>query len=409
MIYVPIPIDRIEFGKPLPVNVWDPKGNLLLRKGQSIRSEQHREALQAHQACATETDYKAWQRSYDRLVYTLLRDGASVAQIAEVSMPDAIADADYAASHDIHGDWLDVQEVLGVMLSQGAAATHPLERIDAVARRAMQLLDADTDDSLFTLFQALNEVSLGYCATHGLLSAVLCELTARRLQVPDFVRPVLFLSALTMNIGMAREQDKLARQSAPPSTAQRQVIRDHAQAGAVMLRDFGVANEDWLDLVGMHHEYAETLGLPRNLECRRILRAADGFVAKIAARATRLGLSALGAAKAVLVSATGLEARVGSALATAVSFYPPGTYVALANGEMAVSAQRGAAANTPIVVSAMHADGMPLGHYVLRDTSQSEFAIRSPVSPQRIRLKISAQQVRKALGKPSPNVLTPAG
>ena len=47
----------------------------------------------------------------------------------------------------------------------------------------------------------------------------------------------------------------------------------------------------------------------------------------------------------------------------------------------------------------MHADGMPLGHYLLRDTSLSEFAIRSPVSPQRIRLKISAPQVRKALGK----------
>jgi HD-GYP domain-containing protein (c-di-GMP phosphodiesterase class II) len=401
MNYVPIPIERIAFGKALPVNVWDPKGNLLLRKGQAIRSEQHREALQAHQACAIEADYKAWQRSYDRLIYTLLREGASVETIASASMPDSIADADYAAGHDIHGDWLDVQEVLGVVLSQGAAATHPLERIDAVARRAMQLLDADVDDSLFTLFQALNDVSLGYCATHALLAAVMCELTARRLQVPDYVRPVLFLAALTMNIGMAREQDKLARQSTPPTTAQRQIIRDHAQAGGVILRGFGVANEDWLDLVGQHHALDESLGLARNLECRRILRVADGFVAKIAARATRLGLSALGAAKAALVNASAAQARVGSALATAVSFYPPGTYVALANGEIAVSAQRGAAANTPIVVSAMHADGMPLGHYLMRDTSQSAYAIRAPVGPQRIRLRISAVQVRKALGKTS--------
>lgn len=401
MNYVPIPIERIAFGKALPVNVWDPKGNLLLRKGQAIRSEQHREALQAHQACAIEADYKAWQRSYDRLIYTLLREGASVETIASACMPDSIADADYAASHDIHGDWLDVQEVLGVVLSQGAAATHPLERIDAVARRAMQLLDADVDDSLFTLFQALNDVSLGYCATHALLAAVMCELTARRLQVPDYVRPVLFLAALTMNIGMAREQDKLARQSTPPTTAQRQIIRDHAQAGVAILRGFGVANEDWLDLVGQHHALDESLGLARNLECRRILRVADGFVAKIAARATRLGLSALGAAKAVLVNASAAQARVGSALATAVSFYPPGTYVALANGEIAVSAQRGAAANTPIVVSAMHADGMPLGHYLMRDTSQSAYAIRAPVGPQRIRLRISAVQVRKALGKTS--------
>jgi len=49
----------------------------------------------------------------------------------------------------------------------------------------------------------------------------------------------------------------------------------------------------------------------------------------------------------------------------------------------------------------MHADGMPLGHYLMRDTRQSAYAIRAPVGPQRIRLRISAVQVRKALGKTS--------
>ncbi|MBK6294578.1 MAG: hypothetical protein IPF55_09995 [Rhodoferax sp.] len=151
-----------------------PKGNLLRRAVNPLRTAS-RSALQAHQACATEIDFRAWQRSCDRLVYTLLRQGASVAQIAKASMPDTIADADYAASHDIHGDWLDVQEVLTVVLSQGASATHPLERIDAVARRAMQLLEADTDDSLFTLFQALSDVSLGYVPHHALLAAVFVQ------------------------------------------------------------------------------------------------------------------------------------------------------------------------------------------------------------------------------------------
>ena len=79
MIYVPVPVSRIEILRPLPINIWDSKGNLLLRKGQAILSEHHREHLEAHGACATQPDYKAWVSSYDRLIYALLRDSAQCA------------------------------------------------------------------------------------------------------------------------------------------------------------------------------------------------------------------------------------------------------------------------------------------------------------------------------------------
>ena len=45
MKYVPIPVAMLAVGKPLPVDVWSAAGQLLLRKGQPVISEEHREKL----------------------------------------------------------------------------------------------------------------------------------------------------------------------------------------------------------------------------------------------------------------------------------------------------------------------------------------------------------------------------
>ena len=86
-------------------------------------------------------------------------------------------------------------------------------------------------------------------------------------------------------------------------------------------------------------------------------------------------------------------------MSAAVGFYPPGTYVALANGETAVSVRRGAAANNPLVVSIMTATGLALGQYVARDTHDKAFSVLAPVSAERLKFNISSEKVQRALGK----------
>ena len=399
MIYLPLPLNRIETLRTLPVDVWDAKGNLLLRKGQCIQSEQHRVVLEAHQACALEADYKAWVRAYDRLIYAMLRDGVSIAQIANATMPAVILEVDYTVGHDIAGGWLDIQVVLNSVLHPGEVAKNPLEKLDGIQRRVSQLLELDADESLFCLFQALADRPLGYCATHALLCAAVCELTARKLGIDEIVRPVLLRAALTMNIGMAKEQDLLARQRTPPDPQQRQLIQEHALRSADILRSFGIVNEDLLDIVQWHHAPDTAQALARNLACRRLLHLVDVQVAKMSARSTRAGLSALGAAKASIMGAEGEDALVNRAMSTVLGFYPPGTYVCLSNGEKAVCVKRGAAANTPLVVSIMNPQGMPLSIYVARDTRDKASAIVSPLSPESIKLKVLLERVQKAMSK----------
>ncbi|WP_296447817.1 HD-GYP domain-containing protein [Rhodoferax sp. UBA5149] len=296
----------------------------------------------------------------------------------------------------VQGGWLDLQEILRGLLYQGEAAVSPLPRLKGIEEKALDLLLRDPEAGLFILFQALADVTLGYCATHALLTGVVCELTAHKLGLPDSTKRVLFRAALTMNIGMARAQDNLARQSSTLNEAQRKLIQEHPKISLEILQNIGVTDEDQLDHVRWHHDPEASSGMVGNLESRRILCVADIFVAKMAARKTRLAMSPLGAAKSIFLDAPAETAKLGSAMAAAVGFYPPGTYVQLLNGEKAVSVARGLRANSPHVLSIVNAGGMPLSHYLYRDTSSPQFAIRAPLNAEKIKVGVSLAKVLQA-------------
>ncbi|MBP9059300.1 MAG: hypothetical protein KBF98_03165 [Rhodoferax sp.] len=396
MQYVPVPVAMLETGRSLPVDMWSPDGRLLLRKGQSIVSEQQKRMLEAHEACMTPVDANAWQKSFERVIRAMLRDGIDIETIAHTCMPEEILESDYIVTAEVNGGWLDLQIILQGLLYQGEAAISPLSRLQGIQQKALELLKSNPDECLFILFQALADPSLGYCATHALLCAVVCELTAEKLGVSDMARNTLFNAALVMNIGMAREQDRMARQTSIINDAQRKLIKEHPQKSHDILRTFGVDDIDQLDIVLWHHEADETHGLAGTLECRRILRVADGFVAKMASRKTRLAMSPMGAVKAIFLESTQGSASPGAAMATALGFYPPGTYVQLVNGEKAVSVARGRRANNPHVVSIINPGGMPLSKYIYRDTTDPHFAIRSPINAEKVKVKVSLEKALKA-------------
>lgn len=400
MKYVPIPIAMLPVGKPLPVNVWNAEGVLLLRKGQPIVSEQHRDKLYAHNASTTESEAQAWQRSYERMVHTLLMEGVEVEAIARMPMPSAIRERDYHTGEQLNGGWLDLQEVLRGILYQGGLALNPLPRLAALENKARALLKDDPDDSLFCLFQALADSSLGYCATHALLCACICELAAQKLGLNDQQRQSIMSAALTMNIGMAREQDVLARQNHAPTPEQRQLIKEHPELSLKILVWLGIEDVEELDLVRWHHQPDSPEGLPHNLQARRLLSMTDIFVAKMAARRTREALSPLESAKSIyLQTEKEVTASVGAALTAAIGFYPPGTYVRMASGETAVAVLRGLRANTPGVIPIIDRNGMPSFNYHCLDTGDPAHAIAAPILFRGGKVAINLERVRRAREK----------
>ncbi|MDD2809395.1 hypothetical protein [Rhodoferax sp.] len=395
LTYVPVPLARVQLGRALPVDIRTPDGRLLLRRGQMLQSLAHREMLAQHQACMTETDAQAWQRALDRTMRAMRLKGLDMAAIAQLPMPDEILDTDYLEGRAVEGGWLDLQEVLRGLLYQGAQATTPLPRLQGLEQKAMQLLTADPDEGLFVLFQALPDLELGYCATHALLSGVVSALTATRLALPMSSRMLLMRSALVMNIGMARPQDHLARQLKAPSPAQRALITSHPPSSADILRGFGIQDPEWLDTVHFHHNPQEATGHAEQQAGVELLHLADTLVAKMAPRLSRPAMTAFGAAKSMVLEADAHSQQQRVAMASVLGFYPPGTYVQLANGDLAVVIARGDKATTPHVASLINAQGMPMSAYVYHDTSRPDHSVRAPVPASQINVRINLERIRR--------------
>jgi HD-GYP domain-containing protein (c-di-GMP phosphodiesterase class II) len=329
------------------------------------------------------------------MIHGMLAKGVSAEYIAHACMPSEITEFDYIEGEEVRGGWLDLQEILRGLLYQAQSAINPLARLIGIEQKAAELLQTDADAGLFILFQALADASLGYCATHALLCALVGELTAAKLGLSAERRAALFRAALTMNIGMARLQDSLVSHSGALNEGQKKSILEHPKDSHAVLLAIGVSDEDQLDIVRWHHEEVESLGLTANLASRRVLRIADAFVAKLSARRNRLALSALGAARSLVSNSAAQSASVGSAMAATIGFYPPGTYVQLANGDKAVCVARGARANSPHVLSIVNPTGMPMSKYMYRDTSDPQFAIRAPVNADTIKVKVNLDKVLK--------------
>ncbi len=396
MTYIPVPVHLLEIGKPLPVDLVSSTGQLLLRKGNPILSADHREKLNAFHAGTRESDGLAWQHAYLRHIHNMLQEGMDPRDVARAPMPSEIRESDYVVGKQYGGSWLDLQEVLRGILYQGGLAVTPLPRLKGIQEKAVKLVQEDVDGSLFELFQALTDNTRGYCATHALLCGVVCELTAIKLGLEPWQRAPLVAAALTMNIGMAREQDSMSRQKTPLTDWQRSLIESHGQRGDQMLRELGVDDPVQLDLVRWHHTPLAAEAEANNLLNRRLLNLTDVFVARTAARTTRSGLSPVEAVKRMVFGAAGDDLGLGSAMAQAVGFYPPGTYVKLANGEIAVAVQRGARANTPWVISIVGSDAVPLAKYECKTTAEARTAITMPVNFEKIKVSINQERVRKA-------------
>jgi hypothetical protein len=68
----------------------------------------------------------------------------------------------------------------------------------------------------------------------------------------------------------------------------------------------------------------------------------------------------------------------------------------LIGGDIAVSVQRGARANTPWVVSIIDKDSMPLSRYVCQNTADMPNAIVTPVNPAKVKVAVSTEKIRRA-------------
>ena len=294
---------------------------------------------------------------------------------------------------DLLSLWSDLEAGLGVLLANPSNVQEFEARVHQYSRWMQDLLVRDPDLGLYLLFQLATNSTVGYSTSHGLVSAVLCNLLSGELKLTPAESDSLVCAAFTMNVAMTALQNQLASQVDRPSLAQLEHIKWHTSKGSLMLANLGITDSLWLDVVTMHHDERTDQGdlasvLP-NVRLARILRIVDRYAAMISPRQSRTGRSTADSIRSIVNSNTQHLDEVGHALIRVVGLYPPGTYVRLESGAIAVVVRRSSVANLPHVALVIDDVGDVVHQPRLHPTSGGQNAIQSALAASAVRLQLN--------------------
>ncbi len=407
---MPLPPGLLEPKVPVPINIWDSDGKvLLLRRGEVVTSEQQRQLTLTRNPTVLTREYRIWKTAYSAQLDSLVRQETSLKRIAEIKPPtdlkglDVIEDEPRGGwSHDPLEGWHELHRALTQLLHRPTERPAFVERIEDVETHLLQLLQTRPDDSLLVLVQLLSErrgqaARHSYSAAHALMAAVLCQLVASAAGMAELELASLRRAALTMNIGMAQLQDHLTQHTGPLTPEHKQAIHQHPTTGAALLRQLEVRDAEWLRLVQEHHENESGFGYPAGKPVQDmahgILKAADVFVARISPRASRRGLLPHMVARDVYLGPDGKPTAFGALFVKQLGMYLPGSYVRLVTGEVAIVVRRGRRANTPWTYAIVNAKGLPMAQPSLRDTHDPACEAKGSVAVDEVKVRVNLEQL----------------
>ena len=405
MNLIPVAIDSIRIGQPLPFHLVDKDGVLLARKSFVIPSRADLEMISQRGGglFIDGVDGETLHRAYVDQLQVLMRAEKSIGEIAESKL-DATALVKRTTDATSQTDWLDLQlqahHCLRDPLSSGFA-----ERLTQLDRKLQQALNRNPDGTLFALIYLSASETTMYSATHAMLVSVMCTLAARNvLNWPAAEENVLRKAALTMNLSISDLQDKLAAQVTDLEPSQRSQLDGHAERSAALLQAAGIDQADWLAAVQQHHAPLSG-GLAEKTPAQRyarLIERADLFGARLSPRATRPPVTPAAAMQACYFDENRNVDEAGAALIKAVGIYPPGTFVKLATQEIAAVTNRSANSSMPRVGVIINRNGLPTVEPIVRDTSLKENRVLSGVPFQEVRVKIKLDRMLLLTQAPVP-------
>ena len=389
-----LPTEILRVGHPVPFALPDKLGNLLVARGAMVNFEEQRQQLISRDLYVNGQEGEQLKRAIAGKLDSMVRQNALIGQIAQ-TRPDALPQGNAQPRRrlvDPVGTWARIQLRASAMQRDTTQADFA-QRVDQVQRAMLDAVDADPDLALL-MVQGTTADARDYSVKHGLLVAVIRELAAHQLPTcPATWRTSLRCAALTMNVAMTNLQKQLAVQENPVSPEQRRQIESHAQDGAELLREAGIADPLWLGAVQHHHSEGpgELNSLSPEHQLARLLARADIFAARLSPRKLRRAMSATAAAPAAYLDENKKPDEAGSAIIKTTGVYPPGSLVRLGNTEVGVVVRRGRQANEPVVLSVVSAVGTPLGVPKPRNTRVKPFELVGGVAPHEVNVRLNIE------------------
>ena len=333
MNLITLNIDSIPLGRPLPFALRGAQGALLAQRGYVIRNRAELETLQARgvDLCVDTDESGDSHRTYLHQLHQMVGEDKALGQIAkmQINARDTVSASARERAQQGPPAWLELQMRASQLLR--APQVHDFgERFHLLHEELARHSQQQPDATLLALIMLSAQETQMYSATHAVLVAAACMVTARETLHWDEQRTLqVGRAALSMNIAMTALQDHLALQTDPLSWPQIMAIENHAAQSAQQLQHLGVADPLWLEAVRRHHE--RTPGpladkTPAE-QLARLIQRADVFGARIAPRASRTPMLATAAMQGSYYDETRQVDEAGAALVKTLGIYPPGALV----------------------------------------------------------------------------------
>ena len=184
---------------------------------------------------------------------------------------------------------------------------------------------------------------------------------------------------------MRYTQEKLAQQTEPLKPEQSNIIKKHPQKCIDMLRAIDFHDESIENIIMEHHERCDGSGYPNGLKHDDISRGAlvlavaDRYGAMISSRDYRDSLSIKeGLQHFFMDKGNHYDVQFSLLLIKELTVFPPGSFVKLTNGEVAIVVFRGKMSPMePLLKSIVGQDGKEYANPLVRDLSMHSYEIES--------------------------------
>lgn len=348
----------LTIGRPLPWNVYDADGNVLLRQGYVIQTNSQLEQL------------------FERGRFRPRKIKRPQEEIVEDNR-----------ERNPFADYPDLLHTLEATLNAITGADPSAQkRLLGLARMIERTCTESPDASL----ALIHLYSIGPVIREQILfHAILCQFIGRQFGLEEKRIGVLTTAALTANLALVPIADKLNASSKVLSNEQRGVIRKHPERSIQALRSAGINNKLLLTIIAQHHEQADGSGYPKGLSGTdvrpeaEILALAERYTAMITKRAYRDRMDVANARKLIANLADGkFRPAIPKALLQVLGEFPPGILVRLENNEVGVVTGRPVRARGPFVKAIFGPRGNRYAGTFERDTSLPEFNIRALEQPE---------------------------
>lgn len=254
------------------------------------------------------------------------------------------------------------------------------EKVLHLVKDILMLVEDETDA---TLACVLLPHDYPYTLSHPIQCAIICAVMSSHLSLPKHEKEMLIAAALVCNISIRDLQEELLDTKEELTEEQKDEVRHHPLSSSRMLIDAGFGDGVMHSIIMGHHERCDGSGYPRGTFYHEIakgaliLAIADSYCAMVTDRHYVAITSVKDALSQLLLDKGELYgSKYEMLLIKEMSIFPPGCFVRLTNGEIAIVIKRGKQnPMQPMVKSLFGPDKQRYANPLVRDCSINAYEI----------------------------------